>query len=296
MQNEVNLIEKDEEIDLFNVFKATKGVLNRNKKLFFGFLIAGILIGLIYYYATPKTFKSRMIISSSLFQGPSFVLILDHLKLLLEEGNYQELANALNIKVAEAEKIKKIDVFSSRIYAQEEFGERVSFKEDKTTDMTERKEEFVIEAYVKDNAILKSLENGILYFITSNPTIRESSNVKAEVLNEMKRNISNQRAGLDSLKNSLATILTEEKPSKDIYIASPGAMYNDMISLFNAELRITEALIASKIEVIESFRIYKKQYSPKILPSIAGFTFVAMALYVVTLIFIEANRKEQNLR
>src|SRR5690606_3062526 len=161
-----------------------------------------------YYYVTPKTYKSRMIISSSLFQGPSFVLILDHLKILIQEGNHEQLASALKISVQEAEQVTGMDIFSSRNYAQEEFGERVSFKEDKMLDVTDKKEEFVIEAYVKDNSVFKALEKGIIHFIKSNPTIKENSSIKEEVLHDMKKNINHQRVGLDSLKNSLVSSLT----------------------------------------------------------------------------------------
>lgn len=293
MQKEVSYSEKEEEIDLAKVFGNVRSALSRTKFLFLAFFAAGVILAVFYYVVVPRTYKSRMIISSTAFQGPSFMVILDNLKLLLEEKNYEELAVALQMDLETAQRISKIDVFSSKSYAKEEFGDNIIFKEEKVQDVANTREEFVIVAYGKDNEIFKILEKGILAYLNNNPAIKEISALRQSALADIKVNISKQRRELDSLKTSLASILTKESLSKDVYIGEPGAMYSNMIDMYYAELSATEALLASKITVIESFRTFKKQHSPRLGITLIAFTFIFMSLYIATVIFLEGNRNKK---
>lgn len=297
MQNKATYSDKDEEIDLVELFRKGGRVFKRRQKLFWIFMITGIALAIVYYNVKPPTYKSRMIISSTVFQGASFVIILDNLQLLLKEKDYEELASALGMDLHMAQKIKKIEVYSSENYAEMEFGDKITFEKDKTVSVeekkVEKKEEFVIEAFVDDNSVFKVLEEGIIYYLNNNPSIKESGKLKKQALNEMRSNIQKQRIELDSLKSSIVSIFNKKNSPVNFFIGDPGAMYTDMVELYEDEIRANEGLFASSINVIESFRIYKKPYSPKLGMSLAVSTLVFLFLFMVTAIFLEVNRKKE---
>jgi hypothetical protein len=297
MQKETIYSDKDEEIDLVNLSKKGWGLFKRRIKLFWVFIITGIVLATIYYKAMPPTFKSRMIISSTVFQGASFVIILDNLQKLIKEDNYEELSTVLNMDLATAKKIKNIEVYSSKNYAEMEFGDKITFEKDKVLSNEEKKEdkkeEFVIEAFVRDNSVFKPLEDGIVFYLNSNPSIKQSSTIKKQGLDEMKNNILKQRIELDSLKNSFIAIFNKKEAPSNFFIGDPGGMYTDMIELYEDELRANEGLFASNINIIENFRIYKKQYSPKLGLSLIIFTFASFFLFIVTIVFLEINRNKE---
>ena len=190
MQKQTIHDDKDEEIDLVSLFRKGLSLFKRRFKLFFVFLIAGILIGLLFYKATPPVYKSRMIISSTVFQGASFVVILDHLQALIREDNYESLASVLGMDVATASKIKSIEVYSSNNYVEKEFGDKISFDKNKILfpeeKKVEKKEEFVIVALVSDNAVFNVLEQGIVYYLSNNTSIKEAWEKKNQALNSTK--------------------------------------------------------------------------------------------------------------
>jgi hypothetical protein len=295
MQNKPTYTDKDEEIDLAALFLRLWSVFKKRFRLFLIFFIVGIILGVLYYLFAPRTYKSRMIISSTVFQGPSFVIILDNLTILLKENNYEELASVLEIDLETAKKIKKIEVYSSKNYAEQEFGDKVTFKEDKTTvvqqeEQKEKKEEFVIEALVEENAVFEILEQGIINYINNNPAIKEVSMIKKQALNDMKNNINRQRKSLDSLQKSILAAVSRNGVSSEVFLGEPGSMYTDMVKLYRSEILATEELFASNINIIEKFRLYKKPYSPKLGLSLLVFTLLSVFLFLITVI-IQENRK-----
>jgi len=70
-------------------------------------------------------------------------------------------------------------------------------------------------------------------------------------------------------------------------------MYSNMINMYYAELRATEALLASKITVIESFRSFKKQDSPRLGITLITFVFVFTSLYIAAIILLEGRRSKK---
>jgi hypothetical protein len=297
MQKETLYSDKDEEIDLVNLFKKSWRLFKRRLKIFWVFIITGIVLAVAYYKFMPPTFKSRMIISSSVFQGASFVIILDNLQQLIKEGNYEELSTVLGMDLNTAKKIKNIEVYSSKNYAEMEFGDKITFEKEKVLSTEEKKEEkkeeFVIEAFVADNSVFKPLEDGIVFYLNSNPSLKESGIAKKQGLNEMKHSILKQRMELDSLKRFFVAVFNKKETPANFFIGDPGGMYTSMVELYEDELRASEGLFASNINIIENFRIYKKQYSPKLGLSLAIFTFAFLFFFMMTVIILEANRKKE---
>jgi len=297
MQNKAIYSDKEGEIDLAGLLSKGWEVFRRRLILFLIFIALGIALGIVYYNVKQKIYKSRMIISSTVFQGPSFVLILENLQLLLKEDNYEELASILGMDVLTVKKIKKIEIYSSKNYAEQAFGDKVSFKKDEKLgeekDKKEKSEEFVIEAFVLENAIFPKLEQGILYYINNNPSLKESSASKKEALHQMIAHIRKQRLQLDSLQGSIVGLLNKKNNPSDFFIGEPGAMFTDMIELYQDEIRATEAIFNSNMNVVEGFRQYKKQDSPRLGMSLICFTLVFIFLFLVTVIYLEVNRKEK---
>ena len=90
----------------------------------------------------------------------------------------------------------------------------------------------------------------------------------------------------------MEAILKKKNSQDNFVIGYPGGMYTETVSLYESELRVSEALLDSNISLIEKFRVYKKQYSPRLGVSIAIFTFVFMLLFLATVIFLEINRNK----
>ncbi|MFN3403259.1 MAG: Wzz/FepE/Etk N-terminal domain-containing protein [Cytophagaceae bacterium] len=287
-------LQDSDEIDLVKVISRVKSVYKRRKKIVLFVTILGIISGLGYYFFIPRVYKSRMILSSSTFQGPSFVLLLDNLHRYLEEDNFEELSNLLGMDIASTQKIKGLRIYSSKIYAKEEYGDKVSFKDpDKTKIEIDKdvEEEFVIEAYLSENAMFPILQTGILYYINNNEFIKGRSMAKKRDLEIMREKIHRQAVELDSLKYTIKGLYDRSSSSKEIYISEPSTLYSNLLKLYEAELIANESLYASDVNVVEGFKIFKKPYKPKLFATLLFSILLSFVISTIVIAYLEMDNQ-----
>jgi hypothetical protein len=280
-----------DEIDLVSVVKNASKVFKTWKKTILYFLLAGLLAGVLYYKITPKHYKSRVYISSNLLKGPSFVLIVDVLQRHINERNYEEVSRLLNLDSGIVRKIDKIQVYSVKNFAEKELSDIIT--PDASPKEQELESEFIIEAFVSDVTVFKSLEKGLLFYLNNNEYIKKQSAEKKSSLKAVKSKVHEELLQLDSLKNSLNNIFSgAQKPgSSSVSVNDPSAIYNNIIELYQTELRTEAELNISDIAIVQGFIFYKKPHGPNLI-----FCIITSILFFFTLAVVYIFYKEFALR
>jgi uncharacterized protein involved in exopolysaccharide biosynthesis len=104
------VFQNSDEIDLLEVLAKFVITIKSNFKLIVGAFVVGSLLGLAYNQLVPKTFESRMLVSSEILTESLSKTLAEDLFKLIKEKNLTILSNKLNISPEVASKIGKIEI------------------------------------------------------------------------------------------------------------------------------------------------------------------------------------------
>ena len=280
-----------EDIDLITIIRKSKKIVNKWKKTIFYFSIIGIIGGGVYYIFMPPSYKSRMMVVSTLLKGPSFVVVIDDLQRHLKEDNHGEVARQLQLDSLTVSKLDEIRVYSVKNFVEMEFSSMISLEESPSEDEANTGE-FIIEAYVKDGRILKSIEKGLVYYLNNNTYIKQKSVERRQNLRFVKEKVHNELIGLDSLKTSISKIYSgNNKMSANISINDPSSIYNNIILMYQTELNTLVEINSPDISVIQGFIPYRKPSFPKIGSSVISGFFMGLALSLIFIFYKESSER-----
>lgn len=277
------------EIELSVLIRKLIRVIYRERKFLISSVFLCLTIGLTYYVFATKEYKSRMIISSNLLRGPSLIIVLDDLERHIDEKNYLEVARYLNLEEKTAKKIKKIEIFSARHFSEVEFSEKIEGKDEDE----ESKGEYIIEASLTDNSLWPTLQKGLLFYLANNEFSRLKSFEKKEGLKQYRNRIHNELIELENLKKSLSNLYTykTEKASSSIYISDPSSIYNNILNLYQAEVKTSVEIGSPDIAIVQAFVPFKKHTSPKLLITAILSVFFGIFVFFLVLLFKEVKDK-----
>lgn len=282
-----------EEIDLLEVLKKIIRIYTRWKKFILITFLACTVLSVLFFLVMPKTYLTRMYVASNLLKGPSFIVLMDDLQKHIKEKNYEVAAAYMNMEVEVVKEITMLEFYTARNFAEKEFADLIT-QTDAELEKDTKNNEFVIQAYISDNAIAKKLEDGIIYYIENNNFSKMQSTNRKESLNKVGNRISSELAQLDSLRNSLTDIYTKNARSGgqgSIIMNDPSAIYNNILLLFQTQTLNTSELNTPDIIVIQGFVTYKKQYSPRLGICLLSGILGGLALITIFVTYHELKRK-----
>jgi hypothetical protein len=315
--NKQAISKKDElnnEIDLFDIFAAIgrgirkffKGIIDVFLFLFvFGIrkihwlALIGLLgagIGLLYNLFSTDYYSSEMVVQPNGFTSIDMVDYINDIHNFCEEGNKEAVANAFQINLETAEKIKNINAFFYIDVNNDNTGDYVDYKfkydpEDTTKSIIHTR--LLIRAEVFDNTIFEEVKKGLLNYINGNEFLITVNNLRKQELNAFIRQADQEIRKLDSLQNFEYFKLPIERQGQSrngqvVFMNEKQTQlyYHDKIALLDQKLEYQKSLelSTSPVTIIKDFpavEIVENSYLKYIVLSIF---FFCLAGYVLLLI------------
>jgi|ERR1043165_9053232 hypothetical protein len=258
-----------DDIDLFVLIERTILFFKKYKWIFLVAFLLGLATGIVSYKKLPNVYKSRLVLQSFTLSNPNFIQIIDNWNSLLKKGEHKSLAEAFNCSektLSEVKQIKASEV--QKIFTQN------------------NPNGIYIDVFIRDNALLPELQNGIIYGLENNEYVKQQLGVKRENLRQLIKQVSIEITKLDSTKNKVERIIGSRQGGSSSLMIDVSGLHGQLIGLNEKLLSLQQDLkFTSAVQVLQSFSKFSKPAGPNLIVtlgvSIIGFLALA---YIVTLI------------
>lgn len=277
LENKPQTASSTDEVDLVFVLVRVIRFFAGSWKYFVFATLAGAITGLTIFYVSPKVYRSKFTGECMVLPDSRVVDLINDLKKLSEEGDEKQLAAKLGISIEEAAEIESIEALSTIKINKEAIGVDEYLLPSTTSYI------FSVEADVKDNAILPTLQKGIIRYLSSN----EYSKIRIERFFENKKAmvavIDRQIEKLDSVNSAYETKLIQ-KDGPNITLAHPGDFRMLLIQLEEKKQAILDDIkFAEPVRVIQPFTPFNKHVAPKRLGLVIQYVIMANVLTLLAL-------------
>ncbi len=256
-----------DEIDLLELL--ARIVISIKSKLILGAFLVGSLLGLAYYQFVPKSYESRMLISSEILTESYSKTIAEDLNKLIRERNIESLSSKLNITPKEALALGKLEVKNAI--------EKADGRKE------EEKNYLTISCQTSDNSIWPSLQNGLISFLENNDYVKIRVEQKKKYFTQVIEKIDKELVDLNDLKSRIANGQVTQSSKDNLILFDPTTVNTKILDLNKEKINLQNQLeIVNSIQVVEGFTVFEKPISPKLSISLsAGASF---GLFIVALI------------
>lgn len=270
-----------EEISVFAVFINAYQYVMRKKKIFIVAFILGLIMTVIdYMYLTPKTYKSELLGYSSFLSDEVVVDMIKDLNKKLEDKEFEEVQNILEMDSAQVAKVLKVKVEPNKII--------------KRLNRDENLIGFTIIAYVKNNDVLKPLEVGLKKYFNKNPFVIHRANLERE---RYIKNIARCDSELTYLESIRRLYVSREgmNLSKSTMLVDPSHLSDDAVMIMDKKEKfvLELALLDNDLNVVKPFVEYTKPWAPKWRFSLLNWMPITLLLALIVSFFIKDKPKSQ---
>ena len=266
-----------DELDVINLIQKALSFFNRFKTILLSSFIAGLAIGLYFYFSSPKQYSTRLIVHSMFLSNQEEIEIIDNWKKLLA-GEKSQLANVLNCRKEVVEKLGRISAEEIlKVYA------------------SNNPNGFIINVSVRDTSILDELQRGIVYGLNNSPYVKEKIAIHQARDNELIKKTSDEIAKLNATKTTIDSLIRSGHATPmmlDISrINAEWIDLNEKMFAYQEDLKFTTGL-----QVLENFNRGKLTRT-----GLLKFTFLGMAAglfigYLISLLlYVQTKMKAARL-
>ena len=263
-------------IDFFNT------VLFRNKFLILGGLMAGLLLGYLYYNSRKNSFKISMIVEFTELNKKTFAEMFTQLNTLILTGSHQQLANELQVSVPVAKSIGMIETFNIN---NEPLYKDTSTRVNQT---------FKIVVAVNNNGMTDTLQAAFLRYLNNNPYLLQLKSAQKKLAEHKLNFIDNELVKLDSLKSEYNRFLADSKNTSTFYnnAINPADIYQQSTNLMNERERTSRWLELNlyPVNVVSGFKMPVRPVSSSLQKLLLVFGIAGMLLGFLIGLFREMKR------
>lgn len=239
-------------IDLPRAFAQLIQLLTEN---FYTMLIVVLLClggGSLYYWLTPRTFESKMIIQSDILSESYALKMAENLNTHIRDRDADFLASKLYLTKEEAIQLKEFKVISALTPMSQQMAEQ-------------QKIIVVISVRVENNAILSKLQNGIIQYFSNNDFIKKRVEEKKKKHLSLAAALDREIKILDTLKSKISKGTFMGAKVGDIAIMDVSGLFGVSASLHERKYNIIYDLaVIDSIQIIEELTPYGKPVWPKL--------------------------------
>jgi hypothetical protein len=274
------------EIDLVVLIAKGFAFLSDNLKLIAATFVLSVGIGCVFYFISPKTYESSMIIQSDILTESYAEQVTETLQKLIKEQNDSTIAAKFSVSQYEASLLRRIKIESAF----------------KASGIIQEKDKiiFAITIQLTDYNLFPKFQLGILKYLEENEYVKVRVNLKRDEFRHLIEKIDKEIGGLDSMKIRIANSFTSSKKMNEssMFFLNGSDFYKQSVELYKTKFEAeTDLGTVNSIQLIEPFSISKKPASPKLSVSIvAAITLGLMILAIVLGIKVlqKASAKLQN--
>lgn len=268
----------DEEVDLISLLVRLVKVVRKRFYLLIIFLVINAILGSLAYFAFRPVYTTKMILESNVVRYANIANLVETLQDLVEEQNFVALQERLNISNTLAQDIKSLRAIN--------ITEKVLGRADRE-DIEDY--QVIIEAEVRSNRVLDSLQIGLLHYLENNQYINERIQEYKENTETELRKVSSDISQLDSLKKSVEELIRQEN-LQNLYLADVGDMYENSLRLYEKESYLkTRLRFIGNIQVIEGFTQFREPSSFNLTNSIIAGAASGFVLWIFAVLYLETR-------
>lgn len=239
-----------DEIDLTDLLVKVALFFKKNRVTFITFFFGGILLGVVYYWLSPRAYESKMVVQSDILTEVYGKGIIESLENTIIDRNYKILAERLGLSLDEARDITRIEFEGMK-------------QEGQTKDMD--KTIFVITVQVESPELLPKLQQGILTYFRTNDFVKVRVKQREATYARLIDKIQKEINSLDSLKSQILRKKTVSSGGMETMLVDPANIYSTIIQLNKEQLNYKNALeLVDSIQLVEGFTVFEKPASPKL--------------------------------
>ena len=227
--------------------------------------ILGTLLGLAYYQFVPKSYESKMLISSDILTESYSKALVDNLNKLIKEANTNSLSGELRLLPDQASKIVKITVKSAL---------------EKPAESPESSKTYLaVEVISKDNTIWPQIQKGILDYFQYNEFVKVRVEQRKKYISQVIEKINLELADLEKLKNKIAEDGLVQSNKQSLVLFDPTSINSKILDLNKEKINLQNSLeTVNSIQVVDGFIVFNKPASPKLSISLAAGSFFGLLL------------------
>ncbi|MBL7877737.1 MAG: hypothetical protein JNL53_18880 [Cyclobacteriaceae bacterium] len=258
-----------DEIDLLELLAKFVITVKSNFRLIVGAFVVGSLLGLAYNQLVPKTYESRMLVSSSILTESLSKTLAEDLFKLVKEKNLNALSDKLKISPEVASKISKIEIKNALEKSE-------GIKEAEKNNLT-------ITCQSSDNTIWPDLQAGIINYFENNPYVKIRVEQRKAYFTEIIQKIDKELIDLNELKSRITNGQPAKSGNENLVLFDPTTVNTKIIDLNKERLNYKNELeTINSVQVVEGFTVFQKPISPKLSISLAAGS--SFGLFIVAII------------
>jgi uncharacterized protein involved in exopolysaccharide biosynthesis len=270
------MAERNDEIDLLELFAKIIFLIRKNAKIILFAFIAGTLLGIGYYQFVPKVYETKMILLSDILTSSYSERITETLNRLISENNRKILSQRLKMSEQEAMLIVKIEI--------------ESVKQEKTKDEKEN-EIFIVTVKVLDKNILPKLQENIIVYLRNNEFVEIRVEQRRKYALGIIKKIDEQLSALEQLKSRITKGELIQGGKENLVLFDPTTVHSKIVELNKERTSLQNSLeTINSIQLVEGFTVFEKPVSPKLSFSMAGGASLGL-LFVGAVIAVKVIRK-----
>jgi hypothetical protein len=253
--------DRSDDLDLITLAERIFSFFRRFGRLIIISSAVGMLTGFLLYTTLPKTYSSTLLLHSFTLTNTEHINIIDNWNDLLKKGEYEALSKDLECDPQMLKNVSSIKASEiQKLYIQN------------------NPNGFMVEAVVKDTAVLDPLQQGIVKGLENGAYLKAKLESRKSNLKQLIERVKSEIAKLDSTKKDIENSIRNNNRNSSSYILDVSGITGQMISLnekllgYQEDLRFTHA-----VQVLHNFAKFKKPHSPKlfkllVLGFLAGFS------------------------
>jgi hypothetical protein len=248
----IRRFESEEEIDLklvlINIFRFIK----TNLKILFTFFTLGVFGGWVAYQILPPVYRAQLLAYSNIINSSEVVAIVESWQELIIKNDDASLAKRMQVNPEIIKNLKSIEARTvpSSVGPND----------------PDNKDAFIISIQTYNNDNLDSLQTGIIRCIENNPNVKKLTNAEKMRLTLLRSKITQEITQLDSVKNSIRSLLQKSNSNNAVpFISEPGSINIGIVNLYTELQEINKDLqFVDAVQVIDEFGKFEIPDSPKL--------------------------------
>lgn len=266
---------KPDELDLLSLFDKVSAFFINYFRLIASCSLIGMALGFTLYKVVAKEYKSSALLHSFTLTNTEQINIIENWDDLLKNKEYNILGKLLNCSPSLLNKVTEIKAEEiQRLYSEN------------------NPNGFEVEVLVTDNAVLDSLQHGIIYGLESSDYMKERLATKRSAYSQLIEKTKAEIEKLDSTKTNIGSIINNNMQHSPSYILDISGINTQMIALneklmlFKEQLKFTGA-----VQVLHKFEKFKTPEKPKLIKSLALGFILGFATGYITAMFLAIKKK-----
>jgi len=315
--------EKNNEIDLLEVFRAINNRLNKFFQWIFNLVLFAIsfLFKNIFLYLAILVFtlglsfvkskygkdiyRTTLTAQSNVISTPEIINIINNLQKALNQESNEYVASALGCSLNDVKKIKDLEALyiidnnRDGIADFIDLDHLLSKKSATDTNFVALSNEFAIKLDYKDTSVIGIVKKGIIKYLRQNPYIKERDTLNRRQLWELIAKVDKELNDFDTLQTNYNKFIVNNQRGQDLKSQllmvnekEVKLMYKDILALYAQKQELEQRYALSTREVIT----IKSDFIPSLDPLSGTFKFsiklfILLSILMTILIGFIKNRK-----